>query len=174
MSLLDAVHAHLREQNVPHALIGAMAMASHGAGRASLDADLLAVEASLLEPGPWSGFTAGIVDRRPGGAFDPLAGVVRIAAPGEVPVDIVLFGPHGWQAEVLQRATGSGLRLVTPADLVLMKLFAGGPRDRADVHALLDLDATIRPTVDARIGALPARARALWSRLLAEREGEPG
>jgi len=171
MSLLDTVHHWLDERGTAHAMIGAMALAAHGLARSSLDVDLLATDLSLLEPDAWDDFSGGSVDARVGGVFDPLAGVIRIAQPAEIPVDIVLFGPHGWQAEALHRASGSPVPIVALEDLVLLKLFAGGPRDRADIHGLLDLHPHLQDRLSAHLDSLPPDRRALWGRILDERSG---
>ena len=165
MTLLDDVHAALDADGVPHALIGAAALLMHGVSRSSLDIDLLATDDGLLSQDLWQrhGLQA---DCRRGGSFDPLAGVVRLTRDGEVPVDVVLFGPLGWQAAALTRAAGRGLRVVTIEDLVRLKLFAGGGRDRADVHALLDVHPSL---ATLSVSDLPDRSSELWARILSER-----
>lgn len=165
MTLLDDVHAALDAEGIPHALIGAAALMLYGVSRSSLDIDLLATDEGLLSPSLWRrhGLEA---DCRRGGPFDPLAGVVRITRDGDVPIDVVLFGPLGWQHAALGRAAGAGLPVVTSADLVRFKLFAGGPRDRADVHALLDVDPSL---ASLSVSELPTQSRELWARILSER-----
>jgi hypothetical protein len=57
--------------------------------------------------------------------------------------------------------------VVTPADLVLLKLHAGGPQDAWDVTQLLaavGADAVV-PRVEAQLSRLPVEARALWDRV---------
>ena len=49
MSLLAEVVAWLRTAEVPHCLIGAAALAVHGAARSTQDDDLLVVDRRVLE-----------------------------------------------------------------------------------------------------------------------------
>jgi hypothetical protein len=60
---------------------------------------------------------------------------------------------------------------VTTADLVLLKLFAGGSQDRWDIEQLLALDTgtATREDVERRLSALPARCCEVWARVREER-----
>lgn len=172
MTLLERVGGFLSERAIGHALIGAAALAVHGVSRSTLDQDLLVLDGQVLEAQFWTPLSdAAAVDVRPGDAEDPLAGVVRIEERGERTVDVVV-GRSTWQHDVLRRATAIGdgpLRVVEAADLVLLKLYAGGSQDRWDIDRLLALDtgaATAR-VVDERVAALPPRSRELWSLLRA-------
>lgn len=120
----------------------------------------------------WTALGAAVsIDARTGDADDPLVGVVRFSAAGESPVDLVVGRP-GWQAQVLQRARrtpidDAQLPVAARADLVLLKLYAGGPQDAWDVEQLLagaDRERVSRD-VEAGLPALPAEARALWARI---------
>lgn len=171
MSLLAQVADLLADRGVPYALIGAAAAAIRGVSRSTFDVDLLVVDPVVLEKATWEALAAGgiAVDRRRGDADDPLAGVVRLEAAGEPRVDLVV-GRGGWQREVLRRATPERLEdvtlpVVTTADLVMLKLYAGGPQDLWDAAQLLagaDREFVVRE-VEQRIGALPPRCRAAWS-----------
>lgn len=55
------------------------------------------------------------------------------------------------------------------ADLVLLKLYAGGPQDAWDIDQLLDVDTTFAREVEARIPALPEGCAALWRRVVGDR-----
>lgn len=172
LGLLAEVSRGLAARGVPHALIGAGALAVHGVSRSTFDLDLLVTDASVLAEGAWSALGAGVsVDARRGDPEDPLAGVVRLSREGSRSVDVVV-GRGAWQAALLARApvTALGevtLPVVTPADLVLLKLYAGGPQDAWDVEQLLavtDRAATAR-SVEAVLPRLPAAAAALWARV---------
>ncbi|MDP9121774.1 MAG: hypothetical protein M3O15_10485, partial [Acidobacteriota bacterium] len=138
--------------------------------RSTLDIDLLAIDRLCLDPALWSGLRdegVGIEIRR-GNLSDPLAGVVRLSASGERPVDLVV-GRSGWQRAALSRAApgyyaGAALPVLCAADLILLKLYAGGPQDAWDIAQLLL--AGDRPVliaeVEARLSELPAGAAALW------------
>jgi hypothetical protein len=89
LNLLGRVSAELNRTATPHALIGAAAMAVHGVSRATRDLDLLATERSCLDGTRWAALQpAGVgVEVIKGDWSDPLAGVVRFAAPDERPVE---------------------------------------------------------------------------------------
>jgi hypothetical protein len=168
VTLLDRIGALLSERGIAHAVIGATALAAHGVSRSTMDQDLLVCDRRVLDPQFWSMlYPPTTVDVRRGDAEDPLAGVIRIHEPGERDVDIVV-GLSSWQDAILERATRIGqgpLRLVDAADLILLKLYAGGSQDRWDIEQLLALDATgaTAGVVDQRSSALPPRSREIWS-----------
>jgi hypothetical protein len=57
---------------------------------------------------------------------------------------------------------------VDRADLVLLKLFAGGPQDLLDVRLLLAADTGgLRDMVERRLADVPRPVRTAWRRLLA-------
>jgi hypothetical protein len=171
--LLGSVHGILSRERVAHAVIGATALAAHGVSRATADLDLLVVDERCLDDRFWSELaTSGVqVQVRRGDATDPLAGVVRIFRSGEPALDLVV-GRGGWQAQVLERARpmqiGADAAPVASApDLVLLKLYAGGPQDLWDVHQLLDAN----PSLVSQVEASPAlrELAAPWRRVLDER-----
>jgi hypothetical protein len=175
LSLLRDVVGVLADHGIRHAVIGAAALAAHGVPRATADLDLLALDLACLAEALWeplrgSGASAEI---RRGDADDPLAGVVRIRSKADVTVDLVV-GRGGWQVAVLARARPTRLAdvsvpLVTAPDLVLLKLYAGGPRDAWDIDQLLDVDPGLAAVVEARVSLLPAECVALWRRILDSR-----
>jgi hypothetical protein len=170
VSLLERVAVFLSAHGVRHALIGAAALAAHGVSRSTADQDLLVVDARVLDAQFWASFReAQSLDVRTGDADDPLVGVVRLRQSGDRDVDVIV-GRGTWQSETLQRAvqiTGGPLFLVEAADLILLKLYAGGSRDRWDIEQLLALDTTgaTRRAVDERVKALSAQSRDLWRAL---------
>lgn len=175
MTLLAKVLARLDGAGIRCGLIGAEALALRGASRATLDRDLLTTERRALDAAIWMPLAdAGAeVDIRPGDEDDPLAGVIRFRAVGERPVDLIV-GRHSWQSRILDRSEILDLgeaRVHVPraADLVLLKLFAGGPQDAWDIAQLLadeDRDDLIAE-VDSRIADLPEDAFRLWRKILA-------
>lgn len=109
------------------------------------------------------------IDVRRGDGDDPLAGVVRLTGDTERTVDIIV-GRHRWQREAIERAEAigsEGLRVVQRADLILLKLYAGGLQDMWDVAQVLatDISGATASTVDERIAALPVQSRELWTRI---------
>jgi hypothetical protein len=171
--LLARVHVALEQLGVPHALIGAAALATHGVSRSTLDLDLLVTDDRVLQPSTWRDVEAegARVQVRRGDADDPLAGVVRVERTGDRPVDLVV-GRAVWQSEMLERPGSVAIGevtvpVVTAGDLVVLKLYAGGAQDRWDIAQLLagsDRDAII-VAVDHMVTRLPPRCRALWNEL---------
>jgi hypothetical protein len=163
----------MRERQTSFAVIGAAAMAVHGVARSTRDLDVLTVEARCLADTFWTALSAAGVDVqiRRGESDDPLAGVVRFRAPLRTPIDLVV-GRSAWQASVIARATETDIEdtrvpVASAPDLILLKLYAGGPQDAWDIEQLLggaDRDELIR-TVDARLEALPSDCRRLWTRI---------
>ncbi len=168
MTLLGRVVQLLTDQQVAHAVIGAAALAAHGVARSTYDIDLLTTDSRVLTTDLWEPLRADdvAVDIRRGDADDPLGGVVRLDAPGERPVDIVL-GKHGWQARAVQRAAlpAGGPAVVTARDLVLLKLYAGGAQDVWDVRELLQLPnaAQLVADVDADLSYQPRAMQERWA-----------
>lgn len=173
MKLLAAVCAALDAAGISYALIGAGALTVHGVGRSTLDLDLLTTDPAVLVAGFWERRPGGLAsaDVRRGDAADPLAGVVRFEAGNEAPVDLVV-GRSEWQKRILGRARRLSLGEVTlpvagAADLILLKLFAGGSQDAWDIVQILAAGgrADLAAEVESRLGDLPAEAAALWSRI---------
>ena len=162
--------AALTAGEVRFALIGAAAMAARGVSRSTVDQDLLVTDVRVLRADFWTSVGA-VIDTRPGDASDPLAGVVRLTADGERPVDVVI-GRGAWMEEILARTStvavpGGVLPVADAADLILLKLYAGGSQDLWDIEQLLAAAqpaTTLAEVVDARLAAAPAALRVLWER----------
>lgn len=174
MTLLARVVGRLAQRGVPCALIGAEALALRGVSRATADRDLLVTDPAALDPALWSDLgDAGIrVEVRRGDLDDPLAGVVRFEADDDRPVDLIV-GRHDWQTRILQRSERIDLgeaAIAVPgaADLVLLKLYAGGPQDAWDIAQILNADEreTLVREVTARLGDLPEDCRRLWEKVV--------
>ena len=170
MSLLDRILANLAAKGLPAAIIGALALAPHGVVRASEDFDLLVLDRSVLSRGFWEDWEASSeIEIRRGDPDDPLAGVVRVRADGEI-VDLVV-GRECWMPAVLERwieiQLGSRmLPVVSRADLVLLKLFAGGPQDLLDVEFPLAAHlGDLKTEVERHLKGRSALKKA-WQRLL--------
>lgn len=175
MKLLFSVVDALQATGAGYALIGAAAMAARGVSRATLDLDLLTVDPRALRAETWAGLprSGAAVDLRTGEPDDPLAGVVRFEASGERPVDLVV-GRGAWQGRAVERAGaitlgGRPVRVARTVDLVLLKLYAGGPQDAWDVTQLLALDSErgLVAQVERDLPELPPSAAELWRRIRA-------
>ena len=168
MTLLDEVVGLLAADAIPHALIGAAALAVRGIARSTFDIDLLTTDRRVFAPERWAPLVraGATVDIRHGDAEDPLAGVIRITSAGARPVDVIV-GRHAWQGRAVARAEPGvdAPPVVTAVDLVLLKLYAGGTQDLWDVRELLrgtDAEALI-DAVDRELRTLPTAMRAAWS-----------
>lgn len=176
MTLLSDVVAVLERAEIAHALIGAAAMAVHGVSRATADVDLFTVDARTLRRELWAELEQKGDELRVlrGDIDDPLAGSVRLSRASDKMVDVVV-GRYAWQAEIVRSATPmpiggiTTVKVARPAGLVLLKLYAGGPKDAWDIQSLLeihDLADDIKSEVNGAVSRLPAESRALWTRLL--------
>ena len=166
MSLLDRAIGLLADHAVPHALIGAAALAIRGIARSTFDVDMLTTDARVLDASFWTPLAVDCaVDVRRGDRDDPLAGVVRVTAHDERPVDLIV-GRYEWQARAVARAepSAAGPPVVTAADLVLLKLYAGGAQDHWDVRELLrQPDAEhLAAQVEAALRGLPRSLHDAW------------
>ncbi|HEX4961073.1 MAG TPA: hypothetical protein VF173_09570 [Thermoanaerobaculia bacterium] len=174
LSLLARVSATLEAIPVPYALIGALALTVHGVTRSTFDLDLLAVDPVCLEPRIWSEIAAaGVkVEIRRGDSSDPLAGVVRFETPGELPLDLVI-GKHKWQTKTIERSertvfAGVEVPILSAVDLILLKLYAGGPQDAWDIQQLLagpERESLVQG-VEQELTKLPRACSELWRRIL--------
>jgi hypothetical protein len=170
MSLVEEIRAILDAAGIRHALVGALALSAYGVNRATLDLDLFTADASCLKPDLWADLRSRGVDVevRKGDSTDPLAGVVRFEVPDESPIDVVV-GKFVWQARILDRAEPIGGNLVVrAADLVLLKLYAGGLQDAWDVQQLLarPFREELLREVESRLSDLPKRCQDLWKKIL--------
>jgi hypothetical protein len=174
VTLLASVAATLRAHGTPFALIGAGAMAVHGVSRSTRDLDVLVTDVGCLRSAYWDGAKLEDVDitTHRGDADDPLAGVVRLRPrQGGGPLDVVI-GRSGWISGVLQRAAqseidGVHVPVARRADLILLKLYAGGSQDAWDIEQLLageGSDAVIAD-VERELPRLPPHASQLWRRI---------
>jgi len=172
--LLRAVLKVLEDQEIRYALIGATALAIHGVSRSTADVDLLVDDARVLDPGLWTSLRKGGASTRivRGDPDDPLLRAVRISTPLERTVDIVVI-LGGRVRDILEGTTtfafaGTDVTVASAWALILLELYAEGPKDAWDIRALLEAQRepdSLRSDVDARIESMPAECRRLWARL---------
>jgi hypothetical protein len=98
---------------------------------------------------------------------------VRIDSPGDRPLDLIV-GRFSWQRGALDRAqplthAERQIPVVRLADLILLKLYAGGIQDAWDIEQLLAAGdrKVIDVEVESQVANLPDDARALWKRIAA-------
>jgi len=143
--LLDVVDV-LVARSIDYAVVGALAASLHGAGRASLDADLV-VSASVTEG---TGINealkrAGLTTEfRRGDLEDAIPGLVRVSDSFGNQVD-VLLGIRGLDPKAFSRTVevpleGTLLRFVGREDFIAMKVAAGGPIDLVDAGSAIAAD----------------------------------
>ena len=180
MKNVEPVIRALEEQRIRFALIGGHAVALRGHPRMTLDYDFLTTDRRVLQRDFWKSLerSGARIDPRAGDAEDPLAGVVHIALPDGTEIDLVV-GKWKWEEGILDRAEmmdAGDLAVPVPrtADLVLLKLAAGGVLDLQDVIVLLEIsdrEAVVRE-VDGRIDQLPPEAVRAWRRIAKRTIGE--
>ena len=96
-----------------------------------------------------------------------------VAALSGAGIDCAVIGAMALAARgVIERAepldfAGTQVRVATAADLVLLKLYAGGPSDLWDIEQLLggDDERSLVAEIETRLAELPATCSALWRRL---------
>jgi hypothetical protein len=170
MTLVARVVDVLEGNGVAAAVIGGVALAAAGVARSTLDVDLLTTETRVLDAGMWASLQASgvTVEIRRGDQEDPLGGLVRFEATGERPVDVIL-GKYAWQTRAVERAVhvGGGPAVVSPRDLVLLKLYAGGTQDTWDIVELLQTPQAkaLAAEVEDDLRNLPASMRQRWATL---------
>lgn len=150
------VAAECEKAGVPCAVIGAMALAVHNYPRATEDFDLATdvdpfrTLPAIAETLRARGYEVELVTPD---AEDPLGGVLNVTGPDFGLVQVVNYeNPFSSRrtpaTEAIRNATaggidGSRLRVVTLPDLIALKLYAGGPKSRADVAELLQRNAPV-------------------------------
>jgi len=172
MRATTAVLDYLERRGVDAALIGGVALGFHGVARATLDSDVLVADGAVLAADFWRDLAELPPPQiRCGDADDPLLGVVRIESP-DGPVDVIAIAGT-WVREIVDRRLhtavhGHRLAVVDRADLIVLKLYAGGPQDRLDVQLLLQgADPDLFAEVESRLVRAPASARSTWAQLRA-------
>jgi hypothetical protein len=142
---LKQLVAALRAAQVDHALVGALAVAIHGAPRATSDIDLLIEGPSLpraIEIARACGFTwlAHPMRFRDG---TELQRISKIAGAETLTLDLMLVNEalaHAWSTRVDLTTDFGPLTVVTREALIAMKIAAGRPRDLGDVASLEEMD----------------------------------
>ncbi len=171
--LLPRVVEILSNEHIAYVVIGASAMATHGVSRSTIDIDLMTLDYRVLKTALWSSLISDgfDVEVRQGDADDPLRGVVRFESPGQRPVDLIV-GHGGWQATIFEHpesAVFEGLELpvVGKVDLILLKLYAGGPQDLWDIRQLLDCEnsETLRLEIESALREAPPSLQTAWSKV---------
>jgi hypothetical protein len=166
----------LERLGAPYALIGGRALVARGYVRLTVDFDFLTTDKRVLDATSWTALEGAKIDIRKGDSDDPLGGVVHIRLADGDEAD-VLVGRWEWEQAVIERAEPVVLGSLTvpvprAADLVLLKLAAGGPLDFHDIGNLLEIyGEALVPEVDAHIEEVRPDVREAWKNLLASQKG---
>jgi hypothetical protein len=93
------------------------------------------------------------------------------------PVDVVV-GRSPWTQRILQRKSevrlgDQSIPVVDRADLVLLKLYAGGPQDLLDARMLLAAgdETETQRIIEGRLAEAPAAVRSAWRELTGRTSG---
>jgi hypothetical protein len=124
--------ARLSALGVPHALIGGLAVGFHGHPRATKDIDFLVGWEAFTKTEPLLVYREELTHIVQIGVIDLLA----------VPTD------HPELAELLEIRTDGSVPVIQPEPLILLKLAADRPQDRADVAALIHAGVNTTSVVD--------------------------
>lgn len=130
--------AHLAQEGVPFALIGAHACAVWGYARYTADIDILTLQSRVLEKSFWpAALLTNLRSLRRGDDEDPLGGVVRFGSPD---IDVIVGKGRLAREAVVTAVTDPvlGVPVATPLALALLKLEAGSLKDSADVYGLIE------------------------------------
>jgi len=142
--LLDVIDI-LNKAKVPYVVIGAMAVSFYGVVRSSLDADaIIRIEkdSKVLDKLRTALTKAGMnVVIKKGNFEDPLVGVILIEDNHGNHVDLLL-GIKKADNSLFKRGQriefqGETINIVGVEDLIAMKIYAGSPKDLADVQGIL-------------------------------------
>lgn len=155
IAVAEQVTNLLDSAGVPSVVIGALALATHGYVRATLDLDLaIAVDPSELPRLVAVLRAAGLeVSHETPDPQDPLGGVLNVSAPGAATIQVVNFDnspANGFPRLVrdalkspVSMGPGTTLRAADLFSMVGFKLYAGGPKSRLDILELLDRNAPV-------------------------------
>lgn len=157
-SVTDTLHTLvdlLDQLSIEYAVMGGMAVRSHGVPRPTYDIDVIVVLERSQLPELFDrlrdrdfeipeAYETGWVDRI---KDMPLVKLRRYIRDESLDVDVFLAESE-FQAEIMKRRSrldveGWSLWVVSPEDLVLLKLLAGRPRDLGDVADVLFMQAPL-------------------------------
>ena len=133
----------LDREGIRGALIGGLAVATWGSPRSTEDIDLLAELAQSPELEDAMRAEGWRVSWHRGGREDPIPLLLRLESVHVGPKIDVICATRHWERAILDRAVqvtlpgGRRVPVVTPEDLIVLKLLAGGPQDLIDVADLL-------------------------------------
>jgi len=144
--LLDVVDL-LNGENIPYALIGALAASFYGIPRATTDADaaiwLKDTDKSARDVTNYLAAAGYRATYKRGDIEDPILGSILIEDVHNNRMDLLL-GIRGMDPDAVNRCVSSALldssvRIIAAEDLIAMKVFARGVQDLEDVRGILQV-----------------------------------
>jgi predicted nucleotidyltransferase len=133
----------LLAQNIPYAVVGALAAAVHGDVRGTTDTDvLLSIELPRMRPLYTVFESAGFQTQlRFGAQEDPIPAMLTLQDGFENTVEL-LAGLRGLDPDAFERTItvpfqGESLEMIGREDFIAMKCYAGDPQDIADAQSAL-------------------------------------
>lgn len=164
--LLLEVVALLDRHRIPYAVVGAFAVSFYGVVRASMDTDaVISLQAAGIDPSVLlkefhgAGFKAVY---RKGDLRDPIGALLRVEDDFNNRVDLLIqvrgMEEGAFSRTVKTRFMDHTLQMISPEDLVAMKLFAGNAKDLEDAAGVLKvsgkrLDQALLKKLARRYGA---------------------
>lgn len=131
--------------NIEYAVVGALAVAIHGAPRATTDIDLLITRSSLeraVALAKTCGFSVAALPMtfRDG---TELQRVTKLDGPDTLTLDLILVNESlepAWSSRQHLETDFGGVTVISREALIMMKVAAGRPRDLGDVASLEEMD----------------------------------
>jgi hypothetical protein len=171
LARLATISAALRDQRVPHAVIGGLALAAWGPPRATFDIDFLVPgDETTLEAVRTAARTAALDQvRRKVIAFERIRLLRMAAVEGDavITVDFVIVADEV-SSEMLRRVQVARLGensvpVASPEDIVLLKSLRSSDQDRVDIRGLAEaivLDRRYLRAAGQKLGVLTELAAA--------------
>jgi hypothetical protein len=137
-----AVVRALEDASIDYAICGALALAVHGAPRATKDIDLIARkedEARIREVVARLGFTYAALPMEFSGSGIEVQRFTKIGEGRPLMLDVLWVNPKLrsiWEGRQRLRWKDGMLSVVSPEGLITLKLTAGRPQDLVDIQSL--------------------------------------
>ena len=134
----------LDDAGIEHAVVGALAVAIHGAPRATTDIDLLVERSSLaraIEVARSCGFTFPALPAFRDGT--EIQRVTKIAGGDTLTLDFLIVTPSvepAWRSRLRLETDFGAVTVISRDALIAMKVASGRPRDLGDVASLEEMD----------------------------------
>jgi hypothetical protein len=145
-SEFTALVSEFDRAGVDYAVVGGLALAIHGAPRATKDIDILVDPAQLeraLEAAAGCGFRFKAQPQRFRASGIELQRVTKVVGEDHLTLDLLLVGPSleaVWASRSSYPSTAGPVSVISRAGLIAMKSAAGRDQDLVDIDRLRDGD----------------------------------